>query len=99
MTDSAHSMNLRDARLGVSITAQGDEAMKNVTTAASREQKRRLKEATAILGEESMHCILDAFLQNSEQPLLGLPVKWRKRAIARFRQIIRKREVGHARIS
>jgi hypothetical protein len=64
-----------------------------------REKHRRLKEATAILGEESMHCILDAFLQNSETPLLGLPVKWRKRAIARFRQIIRKREEGHARMS
>jgi hypothetical protein len=61
-----------------------------------REQHRRLKEAAAILGEESMHCILDAFLQNSETPLLDLPVKWRKRAIARFRQIKKNREGSHA---
>jgi hypothetical protein len=62
--------------------------MKHVTTAASR---RKLREATAILGEESMHCILDAFLQNSETPLLGLPDKWRDKAIAEFRQIIIRR--------
>jgi hypothetical protein len=64
--------------------------MKLVTTTASREQKRRLKEATAILGEETMHMLLDAVLQNSERPLMDLPDEWRDKAISSFRQFIRK---------
>jgi hypothetical protein len=57
-----------------------------------REQDtRRLREWVAVLGEESVHCILDAFLQNSETPLLGLPDEWRDKAIAEFRQIIIRR--------
>jgi hypothetical protein len=77
--------------LGVSLTAQGDEAMKHVTTAAlRREQNIIMKEAVAVMGEDVVHMLIDAVTQQSEAPLMDLPDEWRDRAIAAFRQFIKK---------
>jgi hypothetical protein len=65
--------------------------MKHVTTTASRrEQDRRLKEAVALMGESNVHMLIDAVTQQSEAPLMDLPDEWREKAIAGFRQIIKK---------
>jgi hypothetical protein len=64
MTDFPNTTNLRSARLGVSITAQGDEAMNIVTTAASRRERtaRSLRDLVEIAGEDVAQALVDAVL-------------------------------------
>jgi hypothetical protein len=90
MTDFPHTTNLRGARPGVSITHKECIAMKNVTTATSRRDQERLRELVAVMGENVVLVLLEAARQNSERPLMNLPDKWRDKAIASFRQFIKK---------
>ena len=52
-----------------------------------REQDALFAHFLVVVGEDALRTLLEAITQNSEQPLARLPLKWRERAIAAFRQV------------
>jgi hypothetical protein len=65
--------------------------------AAAAQRRRREQDALfahflVVVGEDALRTLLEAITQNSEQPLARLPLKWRERAIAAFRQVPLRRE-------
>ena len=68
-----------------------------VGEAAAAQRRRREQDALfahflVVVGEDALRTLLEAITQNSEQPLARLPLKWRERAIAAFRQVPQRRE-------